>query len=270
MKKLFYLLLLVTYLTGCNKKSNNSDYTDTPVIESYLSPGNYLSVKVTRQIPFSNQIKYSEDDINHLSITVTYGNISKILTPKGNGEYIDSTVVTGANPSYNISFKFNSKNVEAYTYIPEKPSNMSLSVSQMTIAQMTSTSSPPTPGNMTQVEPIKVSWTNSDHSNYIVVVENIETTLEAIRDFGDKDPPGNIFKKSPTTTNEDELRSMDFQYYGTHRIILFHVLPDYASLYDQDSNSSLNLSNPSTSITNGYGIFTGMNSDTLYVEIIKE
>jgi hypothetical protein len=62
---------------------------------------------------------------------------------------------------------------------------------------------------------------------------------------------------------------MDFQYYGTHRIILYHVLPDYATLYDSNSTSSQNLSNPSTSILNGYGIFTGLNSDTLFVEVTE-
>lgn len=49
-------------------------------------------------------------------------------------------------------------------------------------------------------------------------------------------------------------------------IILYHVLPDYASLYEENTTSSKNLTNPSTSITNGYGIFTGLNSDTLYID----
>jgi hypothetical protein len=47
-------------------------------------------------------------------------------------------------------------------------------------------------------------------------------------------------------------------------IIPIHlVLPDYASLYDRTTSSSQNLTNPSTGITYGYGIFTGLNADTL-------
>ena len=77
--------------------------------------------------------------------------------------------------------------------------------------------------------------------------------------------PGNMFQKPPTTASGLEIRAMEFQYFGRHRLILFHVLPDYASLYSDSQTSSQNLTNPSTSIMNGYGIFTGLNSDTLYL-----
>jgi len=66
------------------------------------------------------------------------------------------------------------------------------------------------------------------------------------------------------------INAMEFEYFGTHRIIIYHVLPDYADLYEQNSTSSQNLENPSTSISNGYGIFTGLNSDTLYLEVTEE
>ncbi|MGZ7068661.1 MAG: hypothetical protein ACXVHT_10185, partial [Methanobacterium sp.] len=182
--------------------------------------------------------------------------------------YIDSSIIVSVGAKYTISFVFNSKNVTAYTYIPSKPLSMAQSATEMSIAQIDLSSGPPsTPP--TDPDPIKITWNNTDASNYLITVENLETTLVAIRDFGGKTPPGNIFKKSPTTSNEAEIRSMDFQYYGTHRIVLYHVLPDYATLYDQNSTSSQNLSNPSTSIVNGYGIFTGLNSDTLYVEVKK-
>ena len=100
-----------------------------------------------------------------------------------------------------------------------------------------------------------------------MIVENMETTLDPIRSFGTNARPGNRFKKTPTNSSEAEVRAMEFQYYGKHRIILYHVLPDYAKLYEANSTSSQNLSNPSTSIVNGYGIFTGLNSDTLYLQV---
>ncbi len=124
---------------------------------------------------------------------------------------------------------------------------------------MTSTSGPPTE----MQEPVTLRWVNGDDSYYIVVIENIETTLDLIRDFGDTTTAPHIFKKLTTTSSGLQLRPQEFQYYGKHRLILYHVLPDYASLYSQNSTSSQNLTNPSTSIMNGYGIFTGLNSDTL-------
>ena len=159
--------------------------------------------------------------------------------------------------------------MSAYTYVPSKPVDFTQSVTEMYIEAMDSSSGPPT-GGMTQPDPIELNWTNSDNSYYLVLVENMEDTLDPIRDFGDDAPPGNRFKKSPTNSDFEELRSMEFQYFGMHRVILYHVLPDYATLYEENSTSSQNITNPSTSIVNGYGIFTGLSTDTLYVDVIGD
>jgi len=262
-----YLYICIVLFSGC-KKDENKEFTDTPIIESYIEPGGGIVVSVSRQIPFSSNVVYAADDINNLSVTVTLNNAVYFLTPSGNGKYTDSSLVVSEGDNFNLSFTFNSKNVKAYTFIPSKPVNMVQSATEITIPKQDSTSGPPTPGNMP--DPVKITWDNPDGSYYLIVVENLETTLEPIRDFGGKEPPGHRFKKSPTNSSSEEIREMDFQYFGMHRIILNHVLPDYAALYKQSSTSSQNLTNPSTSITNGYGIFTGLNSDTLYLNIKKQ
>ena len=162
---------------------------------------------------------------------------------------------------------FNSKDVSAYTYVPDKPSNFTQSATRIAIQRTDSSSGPPFGGSMP--DPIDLTWDNNDGSYYLLVIENIEETLDPIRDFGDAEPPGNIFRKQPTTSASEQIRPMELEYYGTHRLILYHVLPDYATLYDQNSNSSQNLANPSSSIVNGYGIFTGLNSDTLFLEVTE-
>lgn len=267
-KHLLFTVLVLSLLTqtAC-EKSEVSEYTDSPIIEAYLEPGDYLAVKISRQIPFSDNVTYSEDDINQLALTVTFDGETHVLTPLGNGLYIDSSIVVTEGMNYNLSFQFNQKQVSAYTYIPSKPLNMTQSATTIAIEKVDEDSGPPM--QTTQPDPIQINWTNSDGSYYLILVENIETELEPIRDFGDDAPPGNRFRKSPTNLGVEEIRAMEFQYYGTHRIILYHVLPDYATLYDENSTSSQNLSNPSTSIVNGYGIFTGLNSDTLYVEVTE-
>lgn len=257
-------LLPIILLVACNKE--DVEYTDTPIVEAYLVPGNYLTVKITRQIPFASEVEVSSDDINNLPIQVEWNNQTHELTPLGDGNYIDSSIIVTEGAYYNISFSFNSKNVKAYTYIPTQPLNFAQSVTTIEIEQMDTTSGPPS-GTMS--DPITLTWDNADGSYYLIVVENMETTLVPIRDFGDETPPGNRFKKSPSNSTSEMINSMEFQYYGMHRIILYHVLPDYAALYNQNSANSLTLTNPSTSITNGYGIFTGLNSDTLFVNVVE-
>jgi hypothetical protein len=259
-------LLMVPVLLACGKR-DNSEFTDTPIIESYLRPGDDFNLKVSRQIPFTPDVRYSEDDIDSLLIKVTNNDNTYILTPAGEGKYIDSSLVVREGETYDLSFTFNLRNVMAYTHIPIKPENFDQSDLSMSIDRMNSTSGPPSGGPGEMPEPVSLTWKNDDDSYYIVVIENMEATLDPIRDFGDNGPPGTIFKKPPTTSSGLQLRPQEFQYFGKHRLILYHVLPDYASLYSENSTSSQNLTNPSTSIMNGYGIFTGLNSDTLYFTV---
>lgn len=259
-------VLIAFAFAGCTKEV--VEFTDTPIIESYLKPGDDLQVNISRQIPFASDVTYSADDINNLTVQVTINNTTThTLQPAGNGQYVDNSYTVAEGDSYELSFQFNSKNVTAYTYVPSDPANATQSVTELYIERMDSTSGPPSGG---MPDPVEITWDNPDGSYYLLVVECVETTLDPIRDFGDDGPPSNIFRKQPTNGSSEEIRAMEFQYYGTHRITVYHVLPDYAALYDQNSASSQNLTNPSTSITNGYGIFTGLNSVTLWVEVREQ
>ena len=79
------LLLLILFAFFSCKKDEVAEFTDTPIIETYLQPGNYLSVKISRQIPFSSDVEYSSDDLNNLSMKITFNNTDHILLPVGNG-----------------------------------------------------------------------------------------------------------------------------------------------------------------------------------------
>jgi len=263
LRQIFPVVLLI--ISSCSK-DEMSGFTDTPIIESYLKPGDYLNVRIRKQTAFSSVDSTSDVNVDNLAVTVTLNGTTRSLKPLGNGKYIDSSIRVSGNDRYTLSFPYNSKHVQAYTYIPSKPSNLTLSATELSIEQVTIGIGPPS-GNM--ASPVTISWSNPDNTYYLLVVENMEGTLSAIRSFGNGTPPSNLFRKQPTNLSSAEIRPMEFQYYGRHRIIIYHVLPDYAALYNQSSTSSQNLANPSTSITNGYGIFTGLNSDTLMINVKK-
>ncbi len=265
MSKAILVLVIAALLQGCSEKEN-IEFTDWAIIESYIHPGDYFNVKITRQIPFSEGVTYSSDDINNLSIVVKHNNQDYLLEPLGDGKYADSSLMVEEGDEYELTFYFNSEKVYAYTYIPSKPKNFTQSVTEISITRMDSNFTPGS-GGFEMPDPVELTWVNTNNDYYLAIVENMETTLDPIRDFGDATPPGNFFRKQPTNSSGTELRAMEFQYFGTHRIILYHVLPDYAALYNNSTSSSQNLTNPSTSISNGYGIFTGLNADTLYIEV---
>jgi hypothetical protein len=266
MKRNFFIILaLSTLLFSCEK--NSQPFTDTPIIEAYLSEGAHPVVKIYRQIPFSSDVTYSSDVINALSVNLGFSGSSVSLLPLGDSLYSDTTVSISEGIKYTLSFSFNLKTVSAYTTVPSKPEEFTQSATTISVARMDSTFTPGA-GGFTMPDPVVLKWKNTDTSYYIVVIENMETVLDPIRDWGTSTRPGSMFRERPTTASGLELRPQEFQYFGKHRIILFHIQPDYASLYDNNGvSSSQNLTNPSTSIVNGYGIFTGLNSDTLYIQV---
>jgi hypothetical protein len=270
--RIFVALIILSALIYSCVDRDNSEFSDIPIIEGYLRPGDYARLTVSRQIPFSSNVTYSSDDINALKITITNNNINHLLTPLGEGKYIDSSLIVAAGERYDLSFTFNSKNVSAYTTVPIKPVDFTESDTSIAVMRMDSTSTPTAGGGMWSMPtPITLEWTNSDDSYYIVVVENMEDSLDPVRQLSSTDTvPLARFNKAPTTSSGLEMRAQEFSYFGRDRLILYHVLPDYASLYDATTASSQNLTNPSTSITNGYGIFTGLNADTLYMTVKEE
>ena len=251
------------------KKENTPTLSDSPIIESYLQRGQPLIVKIKQQIPFDSSLVFQIDNVNSLSVKISGKEITHLLKPIGAGIYVDSTFIAEGNVIYNLSFIYNKKTVSASTYIPEKPLNFTLSVNSIKLTKKDSLSPRNSPTD-TIPPPIEVAWRNTNATSYLIVIENMESSLVPIRYFGNRTPPSNRFRKQPTTGSGIEIQSREFTYFGKHRIILYHVNSDYATLYSNSTTSSLNLTNPATAITNGFGIFTGINSDTLYLQVIQK
>lgn len=254
-----YCIVSLLLISSCEKEESAPEFEDIPVIEAYLHAGKNFELKVSRQIPFLSEPAFSDDDLSQLSISVNTQTKNYQLVSVGNGVYKSETLIIDSNSEYKVTFLYNNKNVEALTKIPSKPSGLNTSSNEVTIETGTFPSVMP--------EPIVINWQNEDNSYYLILVENIESELELINE---NSKGGRTFRNEPTQTNNYQINSRTFSYVGTHRIILYHLNPDYAKLFDNSGNSSQNLTNPNSAIQNGFGIFTGLNSDTLYLEVKKK
>lgn len=264
------LLAAAILLVACNKEDNGT-LKDTPIIEAYLMAESTLLFTVTHQVAFDTEDAQVLNDFNLLEITVTVNQTRYTLTPLGDGNYTDTTLKVQAGDNVSFSFTLNGETITGDTYIPTKPVILSQSTTSVYVDKVEidedgrpiNTGAPSAPG-----DPIEITWENTDGSFYLMVIENMETDPEPVRDFLEgEEPPVRNFLKAPTNSASEQIRDQEFQYFGTHRLVLYHVLPDYADLYDEISSTSQNLTNPSSNISNTYGIFTGLHSDTLFLEV---
>lgn len=255
MKRRIIAGLLITILsTGCAKEDDGLAGINKAVVESYLAPGQPVSVKITKEI------EYGVDNINqpldNLTVIINHNGTDYTLANAGNGIYNSSTIPVNIGGSYQLKFDYNGVQVSASTIIPDKPTSFTQSATTMTVP----TTFPPTFPN-----PINLKWENPNLDYHLVVVTNIETNPVLINSGGQGRP---VFRTEPSQTTAQDLSFQQFTYYGNYRVVLYRIWPEYAALYEDNGTNSTNLAEPPTNVVNGRGIFTGINTaDTLYVRV---
>ncbi len=264
MNKIFFLIALCL-LMSC-KQTVITGFQDKPVVESYLYADESPTVKVSKLIPFTSDMSLSDMDVNKLSVDITDVTSGKkyTLSSTGNGVYANSTLTISSGKTYVLSFPYNGQVVSATTVAPAKPQNMTLSASNISIAQRGSTG---TGGFSDMPDPIQINWTNDDGSFYFIYVKNVESVKVPI---DTKSPNAkDFFRNQPISASSYELNPRSFQFYGQHRIILYKIEPEYVLFFQENSSSSLSISEIKANVINGLGIFTAVSSVSAYLYVGK-
>jgi hypothetical protein len=246
-------------MTSCSKDLIVPlDSDSIAIVESYLYEGDsVIKVKVTKVLPFSEDTLDATVYISGLSLQVNGRLLSE--TEPGIYTFELGTDRIQADSSYTLKFKFQDDTVYSSTTIPAKPTNFSISATSITTERITSTGGFPG-GPMDDVD---LTWDNDDESYYYLTVEYLENTRDYINSsMEDYDLPL-IQSISPLQSAGTRLGLRNLQFFGHYRIVLFKVNKDFADLYQHITSNSNNITNPVTSIRNGYGVFTGMSSDTV-------
>lgn len=269
MEKYTVCLLLLCLLVSCEKEISTNAYSDKAVVEAYLYPGQPVLVNITKQIP-SATTDVGQVPIDTLNVLVVHNDDTVALTYVDSGYYrSDSSFVVVQGETYRLLFYFNGDYVTASTSVPTVPVDFSADMSSITIEEFDFSNGPPaTPPTMP--DPLNLSWSNAQQEYYLLVVKNTESNPEATTNNTDTTRIRPVFRNQPTQGSGQQLRSQQFEYYGHHYIILYHINPEYAGLYDDTGNSSQDLRQPPTNIINGTGIFTAISSDTVDFTVLKQ
>lgn len=264
-------IISAALLCRCNKTASLPAYNTDPVVSAYLYAGHTFTMQLSHQQSTSS-ITYDAPSVDSLAVTIQCGDTVYHLTPAPNGMYSDSTLIVKPGSTYTLSFPYNGKTVTATTTVPALPTSFTQSVTSVSIEQVTTTGSTPGFGPGNQGTPNELTWDYATGAYYVVVVTNTEVSPEKIYDtVSTSTDTGRVFRNSPVTSGSYVINDRMFKYYGTHRIVLYRILPDFSLLYDMSSGTaSQSLTTFSTGISNGVGIFTGISSDTLYMSVVKK
>ena len=247
--------------------------TKTAVVQAYLFAGQPVdSIRITQSVSYSQEDTL-EIPINDLELNLDDGDNNLLLESIGEGYYALPGYLPAEGRSFTLEFEYDGKIVKAETLVPLKKEAM-ISVESI---EMEKIELGTFPGGLNQnTEDIEVTWDNSEGDYYYVLYENIEDDPEYINAMLEQflAENGQLGRFSaisePQIMDFYTIRSRQIQQFGTYRVIIFRVNPEYVLLYESNGNSSVSLQEPLDNIENGLGIFTGVNSDTLYFEVLKK
>lgn len=269
------IILLTSFiiLNGCTKEQTIPTVTNTAVVEGYLHAGHPVdSIKITQSISYS-QADTNLIYLDELEIMIKENDNTFPLYAIGNGIYQNLDLLPEHDKNYELEFTLDGKTISASTYIPEKK-EVGISVTSIDMEKV-ELGSFGNPGSLS-LDPIEITWDNEEGNYYYVFIKNIEENPEYINEnvLQFQEENGGqlrfVFISEPQITDTYNINARrELTQFGTHQIIVFRVNPEYAALYESSGNSTQSLEEPPTNINNGLGIFTGVSSDTVYLEVNK-
>ena len=261
-----FIFLVLLFTASCEQTENTQEVADIPVIQAFLVPGQSPVIKITRIIPYSAE----EGDtvatpIPDLKVFLKVNGLEYILPEDsaGSGIYQLATGINLVSPGDTIEFHTDYKGalVGASTVVPSAPASLTMSKE---ILYYTSGN----PSTWLSGGEIELTWDNPNEDYYYITVQNMETDPTPLNDMAVNMPK--FGSSPPSTGNQFRIGMRNVTYFGTHQVIIYHVNHEFAELFDNPGMSSVALTEPPTNISNGLGIFTAMNPDTLYFEVRQQ
>ena len=262
--KIYIILALFAGLMACEEINPDVKTTDTPVIEAFIFPGQDSIL-----INVSKMISYMAEDQDTVQQPITDGQFQ--LIHKGNtiilahdennpGTYFTKTENLDLSSGDTITFAGTYKDIvfSAQSVLPSAPEDLSISKTNFYYDSSD-------PRSMMEAGDITVSWSNPELDFYYVFVENLEEDPEPLNEMME-DAPKMSFA-FPSKSDLFNISMRNIRYFGAHRVIVFHVNPEFADLFDNTELTSNSITEPPGNIENAMGIFTALNADTVYFNV---
>lgn len=276
MKPILWISVFALFFFSCDNTQISREFSQRIVVQAYLYAGEPVKdFYLTELLPYGS----SEDSIQKISnaqVSVIY-NDNEFLLSKGEDDgyyhYSGSGLIIKEGEKYQLKIQYEDVVASATTIVPAPPKNLQISDSVFAYEFTTPSMGNGNPGQMDTTN-IEIAWDNIDNSYFYVLIENIDSVQESFFDGtsfpGGNGGPGGFMKRitEPTQTDNYKIRPMALEYYGNYRVKVFRVNQEYADLYQSLDQDSRNLTEPASNITNGLGIFTAFNCDSIFFKVI--
>ncbi|MDX1905761.1 MAG: DUF4249 family protein [Bacteroidia bacterium] len=263
---------ILALCAGCETTVVTTEEPLSAVVAGFLVAGeNTLQIRLTSTIPYDtveNPAVYLAD----AQPVLTIASQSYPLTYTDSGYFELRGVPLTAGDSCQLYFTFGDQVVSAAAKVPPKPEGLTLSTSKVYMYRIEEGSFDieALQANMEQ-DPVEISWSQPGDAWFVVSVQNTAAEIDWVSTLR---RPGD--STLYTRLSEAEISSslalqagFELQQFGRYRVIVYRVNPEYAAMLLDTGGDGFTLEEPVTNIVNGKGLFTCLNSDTAYFEVIE-
>jgi len=275
MRPILWISAVALFFLSCENTPVSQAFSQRIVVQAYLYAGEPVrDFYLTELLPYGSD-EDSIQKINDAQVSVIYnGNEFLLSRGENDGHYFygDTNLNVRMGEEYQLKILYDDVVSSASTVVPAPPENLQISNSEITFEMAV----PGMGGNLGQRDSseIEITWSNDDNSYFYVLIENVDSVQESFFDGtsfpGGNNGPGRFMSRitEPSQTDHYIIRPMELEYYGNFRAKIFRVNQEYADLYESLDQDSRNLTEPASNITNGLGIFTAFNSDSVFFKVL--
>ena len=286
MKYLYVFLVLacLAVAAGCSDKHVFKPEHNLVVVQAYLYAGQPVQdVMVTSTLGLGSTDTIAPPIVD-AQVQLVKDGLCYLLQPswwkKGNYYYTGdcpecpvSELTVEEGDEFTLEVLYYDKVATATTVVPPPPAGVRITPDSLFIS---ANSYPGTgefsPGGFFVEDPntaVTVNWEDDGNSMYYVTLEHKFRYAEPIvPDYPFDQTPK--FASIPFTGDNFPIGWINITHYGDYRLQVYRLNREYLEMYLSRNQDSRDLNEPLTNVRNGVGIFTALNSATLYFRVEKE
>ncbi len=272
MKRYITALLPVCLLPACNSNPVDSESADLVVIEAFLFAGEPIDdIRLTASVPLSDTI--APPVVNDADIVLIKNGMTYALGPSGEDGYYhypeaDLTVETG--DLFRIEVSHFGRVAAGETVVPEPPVNVAIDGDTLSAPEIVIGGRGGGGFDFAGAQ-LATTWDNPNELLHFVVVEGLEDDAEAIFPEQLQQRLGRFrFISQPTTDTLYSINLLLLRDLGPHEVKVYRVNEEYNDLYENRAQDSRDLNEPPSNISNGLGVFSAFNSQSVLFVVVRE
>jgi hypothetical protein len=264
--------MFLIFLSSCSEENLLLPSEEQTVVQAYLNAGQASqSIDLSASYPIDT-LEHTNTPISDGVVTVMKNGISYRFSPAadvpGRYRYTGSGLSVQTGDLLSLRVERAGVVITSSTTVPPPPSSVRISPDTMKFTEETFSTPFGSRIILRSSGELTVRWVNTSQDYYYMTIEPVDPARQLLQQ--DSIPRVFQFVSRPILGDSARISDGQISYSGRHRVMIYRVNKEYADLFRSREQDSRQLNEPLTNIVNGLGIFTAVNSDSVFFTVLRK